>query len=162
MGACPMQMNAMRGASVFIDSTTFLYTFDKLEAEKSIVALEWLTELRIADCGVTNLQVLNEIASVATRKHTRFGGDPFTRVDAFAMFGVEPVDFETALAARQIFADSGYSWWDCLLLASALELGCTHFLSEDLQDGQRIEAGGKHLTIVDPFAHTPDQILSPR
>ena len=49
-------------------------------------------------------------------------------------------------------------WWDCLLLASALELGCTHFLSEDLQDGQVIEG----LTIVNPFAHTPEEILSPR
>jgi predicted nucleic acid-binding protein len=51
---------------------------------------------------------------------------------------------------------SQYSWWDCLLLASALDLGCTHFLSDDLQDGHQI-AG---LTIIDPFAHTPQQILA--
>jgi predicted nucleic acid-binding protein len=51
-----------------------------------------------------------------------------------------------------------FSWWDCLLLASAIELGCTHFLSEDLKDGQTIEG----LTILSPFAHTPDQILVSR
>jgi predicted nucleic acid-binding protein len=46
---------------------------------------------------------------------------------------------------------------------SALELGCTHFLSEDLQDGQRIEdSGGKSLTILSPFAHSPEQFFSSR
>jgi predicted nucleic acid-binding protein len=44
------------------------------------------------------------------------------------------------------------------LLASAIELGCTHYLSEDLQDGQVIDG----LTIVDPFAHSPEQILTSR
>lgn len=152
----------MLGVRVFIDSTTFLYTFDRLEPEKGATALEWLTMLRTVDCGVTNLQVLNEVASVATRKIARFGSDPFPRIDTFAMFGAEPVDIETVITARAVFTAHRYSWWDCLLLASALDLGCTHFLSEDLQDGQRIEAGGKGLTIVDPFAHTPEQILSPR
>jgi predicted nucleic acid-binding protein len=38
----------------------------------------------------------------------------------------------------------------------AAQLGCTHFLTEDLQDGHQI-AG---LTIVDPFAHTPEEILA--
>jgi predicted nucleic acid-binding protein len=42
-----------------------------------------------------------------------------------------------------------------LLLASALELGCSHFLPEDLQDGQQI--GG--LTIINPFLHAPEAIL---
>jgi predicted nucleic acid-binding protein len=65
-----------------------------------------------------------------------------------------------SLAARDIHAAYKCSWWDCVLIASAIELGCTHFLSEDLQDGQRIVAGGRRgLTIVNPFAHSPDQIL---
>jgi predicted nucleic acid-binding protein len=62
--------------------------------------------------------------------------------------------------ARNVFAAYRYSWWDCLLLASAIELGCMHFLSEDLQDGEQIVAQGRRgLTIVDPFAHSPDHIL---
>jgi predicted nucleic acid-binding protein len=60
--------------------------------------------------------------------------------------------------ARRLHLRYRYSWWDCLLLASAIELGCTHFLSEDLHNGQAIEG----LTIIDPFAHSPDQILSSR
>jgi predicted nucleic acid-binding protein len=76
------------------------------------------------------------------------------------MFGISPLTIETTLAARDVLLRFRYSWWDSLLLASAVELGCTHFLSEDLQDGQRIVAGSRRgLTIVDPFAHSPDQIL---
>jgi predicted nucleic acid-binding protein len=43
------------------------------------------------------------------------------------------------------------------LLASALELGCSHFLSEDLQDGQQIG----DLTIINPFLHAPKNIFRP-
>jgi predicted nucleic acid-binding protein len=35
-----------------------------------------------------------------------------------------------------------------LIVASALSAGCTQFLSEDLQHGQRIEA----LVVKNPFA----------
>jgi len=145
----------MPGDKVFIDSNTFLYTFDEDEIAKRQKAQDWLTRLSECSCGITNLQVLNEIASVATRKSSRFA-DPFFRIDAFAQFGTSSVTFETSLVTRRLHMDLRYAWWDCLLLTSALELGCTHFLSEDLQAGQRIE----DLTIVDPFAHSPEQIIS--
>lgn len=77
------------------------------------------------------------------------------------MFGMSPLTLDATMTARELFRRYRYSWWDCILLASAIELGCTHFLSEDLQDGQRIVAvDGRGLTIVDPFAHSPDQILA--
>ena len=149
----------MRDDKLFIDSNTFLYTVDELEHDKRSVAENWLLELVQSGSGVTNLQVLNEVTNVLTKEARRFGvANPFSRFDAFARFGSMPISLSTTIAARNIHESFRYSWWDCLLLASALELGCTHFLSEDLQDGQAIQG----LTIVDPFAHTPEQILSPR
>jgi predicted nucleic acid-binding protein len=98
--------------------------------------------------------VLNEVANISTRKLPRFGkDDPFVRIDAFSIFGATPTTYATAVSARRYHTVYRYSWWDCVLLASARELGCTHFLSEDVQDGQTIEG----LTIVDPFAHTPER-----
>ncbi|WP_162931577.1 PIN domain-containing protein [Mesorhizobium sp. DCY119] len=149
----------MPGAKVFIDSNTFLYTFDVYEEEKRPVAQRWLGYLSDRDCGVTNLQVLNEIANVAIRKSAKFGDtNVFFRIDAFAAFGSNPLRLETAISARAIHLTFRFSWWDCLLLASALELGCKYFLSEDLKDCQVIEG----LTIIDPFAHSPEQILVSR
>jgi predicted nucleic acid-binding protein len=40
-----------------------------------------------------------------------------------------------------------YSFYDCLIIASALQAGCRTLYSEDLQHRQSIET----LTIVDPF-----------
>jgi len=41
------------------------------------------------------------------------------------------------------------SYWDCIIIASALECGCSIMYSEDMQDGQIIE--GK-LRITNPFS----------
>lgn len=82
----------------------------------------------------------------------------FAAVDELSFLGDGPIDDASVLRARRIRSHTGYSWWDCLLLAAALQLGCRYFLSEDLQDGQTIQG----LTIVDPFAHSPEQILNSR
>ncbi|MDR0516418.1 MAG: hypothetical protein LBH25_05165 [Fibromonadaceae bacterium] len=41
-----------------------------------------------------------------------------------------------------------YSWWDSLVLASALENGCQTFYSEDMQHKQIIESS---IKIINPF-----------
>ena len=41
----------------------------------------------------------------------------------------------------------GFSYYDSLIVAAALEAGCTRLYTEDLQHGQQIQ----QLTIVDPF-----------
>ena len=51
-------------------------------------------------------------------------------------------------AALAIAARSGYQLYDALIIAAALEAGCSTLFSEDLQDGQVI---GGRLTIQDPF-----------
>ncbi len=147
----------MRAARIFIDSNTLVYALDESEPAKRVACRRWLAELVSLKCGVTNLQVLNEATNVLLRKSTRFPNvNIFSRIDEFASLGTSPVSWQTSLKAREIRENSGYSWWDSLLLASALELGCTHFLSEDLQDGQAVEG----LTIVDPFSTSPGDILS--
>lgn len=50
-----------------------------------------------------------------------------------------------------------FSWWDSLLAAAAKQGRCTHLLTEDLTDGQRV-AG---VTVIDPFRAMPEAILSP-
>ncbi|MDR3275689.1 MAG: hypothetical protein LBT11_00535, partial [Treponema sp.] len=47
-----------------------------------------------------------------------------------------------------------YSYYDCLMLASALKHGCAHIFTEDMSDGQIIEGT---LQIVNIFAH-PDRL----
>jgi predicted nucleic acid-binding protein len=41
-----------------------------------------------------------------------------------------------------------YSYFDSLIIASALEVGCDRLYSEDLQDGQKID---NILTLINPL-----------
>ncbi len=51
----------------------------------------------------------------------------------------------------------GFQWYDCLLLAAAQRADCRFFLTEDMTDGMRLG----DLTIINPFAHHPDELLRP-
>lgn len=149
----------MPGAKVFVDTNVLLYLHDRSDAAKALRSQKWLTNLAAQQVAVINLQVLNELTYVLLRKRWFDDvGAVFAIVDDFASLGSTPIEMQELEFARQLHKKCGYSWWDCLLLASAINLGCSHFLSEDLQDGHAIEG----LTIVDPFAHTPDEILAAR
>ncbi len=158
-----MPASRLRARKFFVDANILLYVHDRREAAKGGVVRRWLRELTDLDCVRLNLQVLNEVTNVMLRKH--WFDSPlqvYAIIDEFTDMGAEPIGWKDVEIGRLLHAKLYYSWWDCLLLASALELGCSHFLSEDLQDGQRVEADGKALTIVDPFAHSPEQILASR
>lgn len=49
--------------------------------------------------------------------------------------------------ALGVQADTGYSFYDSLIIAAALETGCGVLYSEDLQEGQTV----RELKIVNPF-----------
>lgn len=145
----------------FVDANVMLYVHDERVPSKSRLAERWIRMLVAKDTAATNLQALNEVANVLLKR--RWYSDVqtvFRIVDDFSQLGAEPIGPSEVDLAREVHLLTAYSWWDSLLLASAIELGCTHFPSEDLQDGQQIVTGGRRgLTIVDPFAHSPDRIL---
>jgi predicted nucleic acid-binding protein len=146
----------MRVGDVFFDANVLLYVHDLSGTEKVGIASRWLSELSLYAASRTNLQVLNEVANVLHRKRKDLTNEAvFEIIDDFAFLGSNPLTWNEVTTARQLRSSTRYSWWDCLLLASALELGCSHFLSEDLQDGHQI--GG--LTIINPFLHAPETIL---
>ncbi|MCZ7673412.1 MAG: hypothetical protein M5U34_42995 [Chloroflexi bacterium] len=52
--------------------------------------------------------------------------------------------YERALLVK---AETGYSFYDTLVVTAAIESGCSILLSEDMQDGRIIQG----LTIINPF-----------
>lgn len=54
----------------------------------------------------------------------------------------------TILHAIQLAQRYGFSWFDSLIVAAALECGCHTLYSEDLQHGQLLE---NTLRVVNPF-----------
>jgi predicted nucleic acid-binding protein len=141
----------MSGGKTFIDSNVFIYAVQTTDAAKSARCAGWLRYLVRSGCGAANLQVLNEIANVLIKRRMMTAAEIFAVADGYRIFGANPISTETVAAARLIHFDTDYSWWDCVLMASAIELQCRYFLTEDLKPQQSVRG----LTIISPFLHSP-------
>jgi predicted nucleic acid-binding protein len=63
-------------------------------------------------------------------------------------YEIVPVEQEQLLDASSLRASHNLSYWDSLIVASALSADCTILYTEDLQGGQTIRG---RLTIINPF-----------
>jgi predicted nucleic acid-binding protein len=94
--------------------------------------------------------VVQEFVNVATKKFS----NPLKSSDArmyveSIMSPMWHVNSSLGLAIKALGIQErwSYSFYDSLIIASALEAGCTILYSEDLQHGQTIEG----LRIINPF-----------
>ena len=128
--------------SAFIDTNVLIY------AQGAGAKSETARDVILAG-GRISVQVLNEFAAVLRRKfHLEWDQIADALADVRAALGpVRPVDVETHLHALDLARSHGFSFYDALIVASALGAGCDTLLTEDLQAGRRING----LTIVNPF-----------
>src|SRR5207237_8690515 len=99
--------------------------------------------------GIVSVQVLNEFTHVA-RNELRHDWDIIAfALDQFRLSfeAVWPLTLDTHAAALSIARDNNFSFYDALIVASAIDSGCDALYSEDMQHGRVI--GG--LTIRNPF-----------
>jgi predicted nucleic acid-binding protein len=133
----------MSDAEGFLDTNVLLYvlTDERSKAERA---------LSLVEAGaVISVQVLNEFASVATRK----SGLPMREVrDVLAtirqLCPVVPLTVEIHDLGLELAERYRLSIYDAMIVAAALGAGCRTLFTEDLNDGQAIEG----LTIRNPFA----------
>jgi predicted nucleic acid-binding protein len=144
-------------ARVFVDTTVLVYARDRTEEEKHAKALQWLAVLWQARAGRLSWQVLQEYYVTATRKLDPPRDRADAREDVSALVTWRPIDVDLVTIDRawEVEDRFGLSWWDALIVAAAQVGGCTHLLTEDLQDGQRLE----RVTVVNPFVHAPASVL---
>lgn len=136
---------------VFIDTNIFVYALLASEPLKKERAVQLLEQALATHCGCISYQVVQEFANVATRKFAkRFTADECQQFIDAAMQPLNRVPSSTELvhAALTLQTSTGYGFYDCLILASALRCGATTLWSEDLQHNQLIDGT---LRIVNPF-----------
>lgn len=134
----------------FLDTNLFIYNFDsedkvKHEKSKEIVSIA-LTESNY----VISYQVIQEFSNVALKKFQV----PLKSKDLEiylkkVMFPLCSVYYTNANILKAIEIRERYklSFYDSVLIGSAIEADCKILLSEDLQDGLRIQG----LQITNPF-----------
>lgn len=144
-------------AVVFVDTNVLVYARDTTDQGKQERAITWLAALWDAEAGRLSWQVLQEYYVTATRKLDPPRDPALVREDVASLATWRPLAphlpiIDTAWAVEDRF---GFSWWDALIVAAAQTAGCTHLLTEDLQDGQDLDG----VLVVDPFRHLPEDIL---
>jgi predicted nucleic acid-binding protein len=132
---------------VFVDTNIFVYADDlaaKTKRPKARAALSALIRERRA---VVSTQVMQEYF-VAAQKKLGLGTDQARlRVQALGRLEVIVVRPELILGAIDLHRDHSLSFWDALIVRSAVAAGCSRLLTEDLNDGQVIEG----VIITHPF-----------
>ena len=129
---------------VFIDTNIVIYALGPASAKTPLAV-----PLFVGTPSIST-QVLSETANVATKRLAL----PLQEVRKLittleAICQVEIISLTTIHIAFDIQERYGFSWYDSLIVATALEAGCDTLYSEDMQDGQVIEG---RLRIANPFA----------
>lgn len=139
----------MSGAD-FLDSNVFIYLFDDADTRKQAIAEQLITEALASANACISFQVVQETLNVLTRKAAK----PLTPEMAKTLMQRSLLPFWRVMPSAALYSKAlelqsrlKFSFYDSLIVAAALESGCTRLYSEDLQHGQKIE----QLTIENPF-----------
>lgn len=142
-------------ALILVDTNIILYSLDRVQAVKRARCAAWLSALTAANSMTVSPQVCNETRSAAERKLKLPREQAQAAALALLPWCHAPLGPDEVRAALNIEARWNTSWWDSVLLASAVAAGCTHFLTEDKQSAPVIEG----VKIIDPFMIAPEDIL---
>ncbi len=131
----------------FVDTNVWLYAFiENGDTAKSARASGLIQQGNIR----LSTQVVNEVC-VNLLKKAKFSEDSLRQlIDAFyTKYDVFELQRFTFLAASDLRDRYSLSYWDSVIVASALETGAEILYSEDMQDGLLVN---NQLRIVNPFS----------
>ncbi|GHV76836.1 twitching motility protein PilT [Spirochaetia bacterium] len=133
---------------VFIDTNILVYTVDKFDKNKQMIARKIVKEAIFNDVAVISTQILQEFYNACTiklhMKPLKIKGYVHNYIE-----NIEVVQNGSAIIERGIDISimSKISFWDALLIAASESAHCTELITEDLNDGQIING----VKIKNPF-----------
>jgi len=132
---------------VFLDTNMFIYLYSESEPEKRGIVYKIFDQ----HYCITSLQAMNEASNVWFRKYGWDGSKIYKYLDNIELLCDEilAMNRSTTNMALSLKDHYGYSYYDCLMLSSALENDCSIIFTEDLKDGQIVNY---YLKIINPFA----------
>jgi predicted nucleic acid-binding protein len=133
----------------FIDTNILVYANDSTNTEKNVMSREIILQGMQDDTLVLSTQVLSEFYVTVTKKIER----PLSTIEAkeeielLKSAEVLEISMETILKAIDLSERVKVSYWDALIIASAIAAKCPVIYSEDLSSGQKIES----TSIFNPY-----------
>ena len=133
---------------VFFDTNLWVYLYSKDPVDKySQVNAIFLAKIQSL---IISSQVLGELYNVLIKKKLRTQEQSQEILSQLINgFDILEIDAQKVLEATRINCRYSYSYWDSLIIATALQSNCSILYSEDMQHDQVIEG---NLRINNPFA----------
>lgn len=131
----------------FVDTNIVLYAHDGGAGKKHTRAVELLQRLLDEGSGAVSMQVLSEFYAAATKKLAMSSQDAEDVLRDFATWILHCPAHADLLQTSRLHQRHKISWWDALILNSAIQLGCSILWSEDLSHGHRFGT----LVVRNPF-----------
>jgi predicted nucleic acid-binding protein len=140
----------MKGKA-FLDTNIFFYSFDSSAPAKRKRSIELIESALKEGSGIISYQVVQEFMNVSLHKfavplkpeelqiYLANVLRPLCQVSSSISL------FDLALRMRERY---GFTFYDALIVAAAIEADCDRLLSEDMQDGLFIE---RTVRIENPF-----------
>jgi len=130
---------------IFADSNIWLYAFMKSGLEKKIIAEKIVLNKKIN----LSVQVINEVCINLIKKVNYTNNDILILLKNLNnKYKISNLSFNTISLSVEIRKKYKVSYWDSLIIASALQNKCTILYTEDMQHKQIIE---NTLEIINPF-----------
>jgi predicted nucleic acid-binding protein len=137
---------------VFIDTNIWVYAYLDTDSQpshyKHLKAVVCLQKLYENSEVIISTQVLNEYYSALLKNKINDADIQKSARQLAIAVEVIALSKQTVTKSYEIKNRYHYSHWDSLIIAAALEHGCTYLFSEDLQNQQTIE---DTLIIKNPF-----------
>ncbi|MGB4268879.1 MAG: PIN domain-containing protein [Spirochaetota bacterium] len=130
---------------VFIDTNILIYAFSETEPEKRDIVLSLLEYNEI----IISTQVINEFIWVLNKKFKINYNDIKKLITSlYTNLNVVAIDLTDITNAMDIAIKYKFSYWDSLIISSALKNKCIILYTEDLQNNQVIK---NKIRIINPF-----------
>lgn len=133
---------------VFVDTNIFIYVYSNDEPQKKIISQRTIEKY---DC-IISTQVLNEFSNVCLKKFNKSTEEVELALNEIIGNSiVSLIDTNSIKQALKIHKQYGYNYYDCLMIAMALNSNCEYLITEDMADGHIID---KKLTIVNIYSES--------
>ncbi|GAB4219006.1 MAG TPA: PIN domain-containing protein [Spirochaetota bacterium] len=130
---------------VFIDTNILIYAFSETEPLKrdTVISLLEFNEI------ILSTQVINEFIWVLNKKFKIHFTDIKKLITSLVKnFSIATIDMADIVYAIDIAMKYKFSYWDSLIISSAIKNNCIILYTEDLQNNQVIK---NKIKIINPF-----------
>ena len=150
MQAEPLPGTRLMNAKFFIDTNIFVYTFDSSAPAKQKKSQKLVAMALENGLGVISYQVVQEFINVATRKFKTpmsiHECRQYVETIMQPLCEIYPT-FDLYKKSLETMNETGYSFYDSLIVSAAIISNCRILYSEDLQDGYKYSG----VKIKNPF-----------